>query len=191
MNLPLVRLVYTSDGIGIAIRSGRSLTIACKSRNGVGSGIGSAAKSEGSEGFVFLPTPLLPQPLTTLCELVKRNRKQRRQSRSQGLLGVRNGGLEKTLANSRSRDLKLANHKARCRIETTKISNSFWDTWPAVCQGSRHFGRRWDPGDEVGTSGRISQSQSSFPALHKHSSHGKNLAASLTVDEKLTEAVRK
>ena len=37
----------------------------------------------------------------------------------QGLLGVQNGGLEKTLAN-RSRDLKLANHKALCRFETIK-----------------------------------------------------------------------
>ena len=46
------------------------------------------------------------------------------QTRPQGLLG----SLEKALANSRSRDLKLASHKARCRLETVKISNSFGDT---------------------------------------------------------------
>ena len=55
------RLVYTSDGIGIT--SGRSLTIVCKSKK---SRIGSATESEGSEGFLYLPTPLLLQSLTIL-----------------------------------------------------------------------------------------------------------------------------
>ena len=57
------------------------------------------------------------------------------QPRPQGLRGVQNGGFGKTLANSRTCDLKLANHKARCQFETIKISNIFGDTWPAVCQG--------------------------------------------------------
>ena len=57
------------------------------------------------------------------------------QRRPQGLLCVRNGGLEKTLANSRLRDLKLANHKTRCQFETIKISNIVGDTCPIVCQG--------------------------------------------------------
>ena len=39
------------------------------------------------------------------------------QPHPQGLLGVQNGRLEKTLANSRLRDLKLANHKARADLQ--------------------------------------------------------------------------
>ena len=42
------------------------------------------------------------------------------QPRPQGFLGVQSGGLEKTLSNSRSRDLKLTNPNARCQFETTK-----------------------------------------------------------------------
>ena len=50
------------------------------------------------------------------------------QPRPRGLLGVQNGGSENTLANSRSRDLILANHKAGCQFKTIKISNIFGDT---------------------------------------------------------------
>ena len=50
------------------------------------------------------------------------------QPRPQDPLGVQNGGLEKALANSRSRDHNLANHKARCQFETIKISIIFVDT---------------------------------------------------------------
>ena len=50
------------------------------------------------------------------------------QPRPQGLLGVQNGGLEKTVANSTSRFLKLANHEARCQFETIKVPNMFGDT---------------------------------------------------------------
>ena len=73
----LLKVGYTSDqiGIGIGIRNGRSLTIACKSKNEVVSGIRSETESKGSEGFLFLTTPLLLQSLTILCKLVKRNRK--------------------------------------------------------------------------------------------------------------------
>ena len=56
-------------------------------------------------------------------------------SSSPGLLGVQNGRAEKTLANSRSHDFKLANHKTRCQFQTIKISNIFGDMWPAVPQG--------------------------------------------------------
>ena len=73
-----------------------------------------------------------------------------RQPGTQGLLGIQNGGSEKTLANSRPRVHKFANHKARCRFETIKISNIFGDTRPAVCQGllrtailRRPWGRGW------------------------------------------------
>ena len=75
-----------------------------------------------------------------------------RQPRRKGLLWIQNGGLEKTLANSRSRFLKLANHKARCRFETVK-SPIFLETRDLLLPGSspsRHFERREDPGDEVG-----------------------------------------
>ena len=50
------------------------------------------------------------------------------QPRPQGLLGVQNGCSLKTLENSRSRDLKLANHKARCQFKKSKGA-FFWD-WP-------------------------------------------------------------
>ena len=42
------------------------------------------------------------------------------QSRAQGLLSTQNGGLEKTLVNSRSRDLKLANHKPTAILNQSK-----------------------------------------------------------------------
>ena len=50
---------------GKGIRSGGSLKIAWKSKNGVISEIGSEseAESEGPEGFHFLPTPVLPSSL--------------------------------------------------------------------------------------------------------------------------------
>ena len=58
--------------------------IGCKSENGVVSGMGSVTESQSesdrSEGFVFLPTPLQLQSLTILCELVKRNRKNKRKN---------------------------------------------------------------------------------------------------------------
>lgn len=61
----LLRLVYTSDRIGcrIWIRSIRSPSIMCKSKNGVISGIRSMTEleSQGSEGFLFVPTLLLLQ----------------------------------------------------------------------------------------------------------------------------------
>ena len=54
----LSRLVYISDGNGIGIRSGSSVTITRKSKNGVVSRIGSVTESESegsvSEGFLFL-----------------------------------------------------------------------------------------------------------------------------------------
>ena len=52
------------------------------------------------------------------------------QPRPQGLLSIQNGGLEKTLANSRSRDLKLASLKAHCRFEmfNQKLSPIFLET---------------------------------------------------------------
>ena len=86
----LLRLVYTSDGIGIGIRSGRILTIVCKPNNGVASGIGIRSgriltivctpkngvvsgigrakdfEAERSESFIFLLTPLLLQSLPFL-----------------------------------------------------------------------------------------------------------------------------
>ena len=66
----MLRLVYTSDGIGI----GRILTIMCKSKNGVVRGIGSVteSESEGSEGFLVLPIPLPIPSLLIMCKLVKR-----------------------------------------------------------------------------------------------------------------------
>ena len=55
----------------------------CKSKNGVISEIGSAAElgSEGSEGFLFLPIPLLIPSLIIMCKLVKwnKNHKQKNQ----------------------------------------------------------------------------------------------------------------
>ena len=55
-------LVHTSDGIGsgIGIGSARSVTIQCKSKRGIVSGVGSSTESEsqGSEEFIFLPIPL-------------------------------------------------------------------------------------------------------------------------------------
>ena len=65
----------------------------------------------------------------------------------QGLLGVQNGDVEKTLANSGSGDRKLANHKTSCHFETIKIS-----THNCCLPGSsprRNFERREDPGNEV------------------------------------------
>ena len=61
------------------------------------------------------------------------------------------GAQKKTLANSRSRDLKISQSRARRHFETIKIPNIFGDTWPAVRQGlfRRHFERREDSGDEV------------------------------------------
>ena len=58
-----LRLVHTSDGIGIG--SARSVMIQCKSKRGIGSGVGSSteSESEGSEEFLFLPIPL---PLPSL-----------------------------------------------------------------------------------------------------------------------------
>ena len=53
-------------------------------------------------------------------------------------------------------DLKLANHKTRCRFETIKISNFFWRHVTCCLPGSspsRHFERREDPGDEVAKGG--------------------------------------
>ena len=56
-------LVHTSDGIGsgVVIGSARSVAIQCKSKIGIGSGVGSLTKSEseGSEEFLFLLIPLL------------------------------------------------------------------------------------------------------------------------------------
>ena len=81
-------LVHTSDriGNGVGIRSAKSVMIQCKSKRGIGSVVGCSteSESEGSEGFLFLPIPLLlpslpscrftlyqnflpiPTPLTTL-----------------------------------------------------------------------------------------------------------------------------
>ena len=47
------QLVHTSNGIG----SVRSVTIQCKSKIGIGSGVGS------SKEFLFLPIPLLSLPI--------------------------------------------------------------------------------------------------------------------------------
>ena len=58
-----LRLVYTSDGIGIGIgmgiKSGRNLTVMCKSRNIVISGSRrvTESESEGLEGFLFIRIP--------------------------------------------------------------------------------------------------------------------------------------
>ena len=73
-------LVYTSYGIVIGIRGGRSLTIVRKWKDRFVSGIRSAAESEseGSEGF--LPTPVLLQSPMILWKLVKRNRKYKRKN---------------------------------------------------------------------------------------------------------------
>ena len=56
----------------MGIRSGRSLTIAWKSKNGVVSEIGSESEAEfeGPEGFHFLPTPPPLQSLMILCKLL-------------------------------------------------------------------------------------------------------------------------
>ena len=70
----------------------------------------------------------------------------------QGLLGVLNGGLERTLANSRSCDHKLANHKARYQFETIINLQFFWRHATFCLPGSspsRHLEHREDPGDEV------------------------------------------
>ena len=62
MTTVTIRLVYTSDGIG----SAKSVTIQCKSKRGIGNGVGSSteSESEGSEEVLFLPIllllPLLP-----------------------------------------------------------------------------------------------------------------------------------
>ena len=60
-----LRLVYTSDGIGIGIgigmgiKSGRNLTVTCKSRNVVISGSRRVTESELEEleGFLFIRIP--------------------------------------------------------------------------------------------------------------------------------------
>ena len=54
-------LVHTSDGIG----SARSVAIQCKSKIGIGSGVGSLTKSEfeGSEEFLFLLILRLSLPI--------------------------------------------------------------------------------------------------------------------------------
>ena len=59
----ILRLVYTSDGIGIGIgigiKSGRNLTVTCKSRNVVISGSRRVTESELEEleGFLFIRIP--------------------------------------------------------------------------------------------------------------------------------------
>jgi len=88
----LLGLVHTSDGIGnvVGIGSARNVTIQCKSKSGIVSGVGSSmeSESEGSEEFLFLPIQLpipillpscrftldqnflpIPTPLTTLVTL--------------------------------------------------------------------------------------------------------------------------
>ena len=65
------------------------------------------------------------------------------QPRPQGLLSIQNGGVENTLANSRSGVLKLTNHKA----------HYFWRHVTCCLPGSSlncHFECREDPGDKVG-----------------------------------------
>ena len=72
-------LVHTDDGIGsgFVIGSIRNLPFQCESKNEDGIGIVSStqSESEGSEGFLFLSTPLLIPSLPCKCELVDRNRK--------------------------------------------------------------------------------------------------------------------
>ena len=64
----LLRLVFTSDGVGVWIVSGvvRALMTKWKSKLGVVSGVISATESESeeSERFHFLPTPLTTPSLT-------------------------------------------------------------------------------------------------------------------------------
>ena len=55
-----------------------------------------------------------------------------KQPHSQGPLGVQNGILEKTLANSKSFDHKFANHKPAASLKTIKIFNIFGDLWPGT-----------------------------------------------------------
>ena len=66
----LLGLVHTSDGIGsgVGIGSSKNVTIQCKTKRGIRSGVGSSTElesegSEGSEGFLFLRIPL---PLPSL-----------------------------------------------------------------------------------------------------------------------------
>ena len=60
-------LVHTNDGIGsgVGIRSARRVTIQCKSKIGIGSGVASLmeSESEGSEEFLFLLITLPSLPI--------------------------------------------------------------------------------------------------------------------------------
>ena len=78
----IIRQVHTSNGIGSGVEIGsvRSVTIQCKSKNGIGSRVGSSTEteSEGSEEFRFLLIPLPLPSLPIQWEQGERNQKQKR-----------------------------------------------------------------------------------------------------------------